>query len=258
MQYGLDGAGMTRAKQSTDQALELKGRMMTLTVMRLLTASVDDLGRALEERMQEAPEFFRHLPLILDVEAVADSDMHLDLPGLVALLRAREFLPVGIRGGDERWTAAAEQAGIGVFSGGSEAPMARRAEPAEAPEAAVAEGSPSMLVTQQVRSGQQVYARGGDLIILSSVSPGAEVLADGNIHIYGGLHGRALAGVRGDRSARIFCQSFHAELVTVAGTYRVNEQFEKASLGRAVQVLLDEDDLRIEPLPGTNGGRQGG
>lgn len=249
---------MTRAKQSNEQALELKGRMMTLTVMRLLTPSVDDLGHALEDRMREAPEFFRHLPLILDVEAVADTDLHHDLPGLVALLRAREFLPVGIRGGDERWRAAAEQAGIGVFSGGSEAPLARRSEPAEASEPAAVEGSPSTVITQQVRSGQQVYARGGDLIILSSVSPGAEVLADGNIHIYGGLHGRALAGVKGDRSARIFCLGFHAELVTVAGTYRVNEQFDKASLGRPVQVLLDEDDLRIEPLPGTSGGRQGG
>lgn len=245
---------MTEQTETTAQALELKGRMMTLTVLRLLTPDVKHLGRELEQRMQQAPDFFRQLPLILDVEAVADTDLHLDLPGFVGLLRAREFLPVGIRGGDDRWRAAAEQAGIGVFSGGSEAPAARRAEP-ESAATSVPDASPSTTVRQQVRSGQQVYARGGDLIILSSVSPGAEVLADGNIHIYGGLYGRALAGVRGDTEARIFCMAFHAELVTVAGTYLVNEQFDKASLGQAVQVLRDGEELRIQPLPGVNGGR---
>ncbi|SEP17478.1 septum site-determining protein MinC [Aquisalimonas asiatica] len=245
---------MTEQTETTVQALELKGRMMTLTVLRLLTPDVKHLGRELEQRMQQAPDFFRQLPLILDVEAVADTDLHLDLPGFVGLLRAREFLPVGIRGGDDRWRSAAEQAGIGVFTGGSEAPAARRAEPepAATPEP---ETSPSTTVLQQVRSGQQVYARGGDLIILSSVSPGAEVLADGNIHIYGGLYGRALAGVRGDTGARIFCMGFNAELVTVAGTYLVNEQFDKAYLGQAVQVLRDGEELRIRPLPGVNGGR---
>ncbi|MDN3518987.1 septum site-determining protein MinC [Aquisalimonas lutea] len=241
---------MTRQSETTEAALEIKGRMMTLTVMRLLSPSVDALGRAVESRMQEAPEFFRQLPVILDVEAVAESDLHLDLPGFVGLLRAQELLPVGIRGGDERWQAAAEQAGIGVFAGGSEVPASRRSE---APAPAAPEGTPSTVITQQVRSGQQVYARGGDLIILSSVSPGAEVLADGHIHIYGGLHGRALAGVRGDDTARVFCMDFHAELVTVAGTYRVSEQFDEASLGQAVQVFLDGGDLRIEPLPGLGG-----
>ncbi|MFV8834769.1 septum site-determining protein MinC [Aquisalimonas sp. APHAB1-3] len=245
---------MTEQTETTVQALELKGRMMTLTVLRLLTPDVKHLGRELEQRMQQAPDFFRQLPLILDVEAVADTDLHLDLPGFVGLLRAREFLPVGIRGGDDRWRAAAEQAGIGVFTGGSEAPAARRAEP-EPAATSEPNASPSTTVRQQVRSGQQVYARGGDLIILSSVSPGAEVLADGNIHIYGGLYGRALAGVRGDTEARIFCMGFNAELVTVAGTYLVNEQFDKAYLGQAVQVLRDGEELRIQPLPGVNGGR---
>ncbi len=231
--------------QLTDSkpALELKGRMMTLTVLRLLNPSVEVLAKALDQKMQEAPDFFRHLPIILDVEAVADTDLYLDLAGLVGLLRAREFLPVGIRGGDGPWREAAETAGLGVFGGGGEPPApAKKAEPEPLDQ------SPSLVVTQPVRSGQQVYARGGDLIILSSVSPGAELLADGHIHVYGTLNGRALAGVRGDTKARIFCQGFRAELVSVAGTYSVNEQFEQSLLGRPVQVALAGESLDIRRL----------
>ncbi|MCC5809549.1 MAG: septum site-determining protein MinC [Ectothiorhodospiraceae bacterium] len=236
---------------SNKPALELKGRMMTLTMLRLLNPSVEVLAEALDRKMQEAPDFFRHLPVVLDVEAVADTDLYLDLAGLVGLLRAREFLPVGIRGGDERWSQAAETAGLGVFSGGADTAGnggRKREEAADVQPAPSADGSPSLVVTQPVRSGQQLYARGGDLIILSSVSPGAELLADGHIHVYGTLYGRALAGVRGDANARIFCQGFRAELVSVAGTYSVSEQFDEGLLGRPVQVSLVEDSLHIRRL----------
>ncbi|MFO7857825.1 MAG: septum site-determining protein MinC [Ectothiorhodospiraceae bacterium] len=238
--------------------LEIKGRMMTLTVIRLLSDSLEALEQALEQRMAEAPAFFRHLPVILDVEAVADSRLSGDLPRLVALLREREFVPVGVRGGGEAWQASAEAAGIGVFEGGSEAAPVRRAEPAPEPaESQPRATSPTTVVTQQVRSGQQIYARGGDLIVLASVSPGAEVLADGHIHVYGSLNGRALAGVQGDDRARIFCMDLHAELVTVAGTYRVNEQLDDALVGEPVQIFLDGDDLRVERLALVGLGRAG-
>ena len=241
---------MTQAKQRSSPALELKGRMMTLTVLRLLNPSVEILARELDQRMKEAPEFFRYLPVILDVEAVDESDLHLDLPGLVGLLQAREFLPVGIRGGGDHWRSAALEAGIGVFSGGSEVPAGRgRAAGKPQPVSEAPESSPSMVVHQPVRSGQRIYARGGDLVVLATVSPGAELLADGHIHVYGSLHGRALAGVRGDAGARIFCQKFSAELVSVAGTYSVSEQFAEGLRGAAVQVALREGNvLDIQPL----------
>lgn len=224
--------------------------MMTLTMLRLLNPSVEVLAEALDRKMQEAPDFFRHLPVVLDVEAVADTELYLDLAGLVGLLRAREFLPVGIRGGDERWAQAAETAGLGVFSGGTDASGggSRKRDDAGDAQSQSPDGSPSLVIRQPVRSGQQLYARGGDLIILSSVSPGAELLADGHIHVYGTLYGRALAGVRGDTSARIFCQGFRAELVSVAGTYSVSEQFDEALIGRPVQVSLVEDSLDISRL----------
>lgn len=241
---------MTRAQVETP-VLELKGRMMTLTVLRLLNPSVEVLARELEKRVLEAPDFFRHLPVILDVEAVAESDLYLDLPGLAGLLQAREFVPIGIRGGDARWAEAASSAGLAVFPmdreptagrrQGSSPEPARNAEPQQTRDG-------SMLVTQPVRSGQQIYARGGDLVIMTSVSPGAEVIADGHVHIYGSLNGRALAGVRGDTEARIFCKSFRAELVSVAGTYSINEQFEQSLLGKPVQITLHGDTLHIERL----------
>ncbi len=109
-----------------------------------------------------------------------------------------------------------------------------------------------MLVTRPVRSGQQVYSRDTDLIITGSVGAGAEVLADQNIHVYGPLRGRALCGVSGSTSARIFCQSLEAELVSVAGNFRVLEEIPAELRGKPAQIWLDKDRLNIEPLVDTN------
>jgi septum site-determining protein MinC len=250
-------ARMTQA-QASKPILEFKGRMMTLTILRLLNPSVEVLARELDRRVQEAPAFFRHLPVILDVGEVVSSDLHLDLPGLAALLRTRDLVPVAIRGGDERWAEAADAAGLSRYP--SERKYAARrqgrvdekgsAVQANAAEETEATAAPSggMVVTQPVRSGQQIYARGSDLVILAPVSPGAEVLADGHIHVYSTLNGRALAGVRGDTSARIFCQSFRADLVSIAGIYSVSEQFDEALSGKPAQVSLHGDTLHIERL----------
>ncbi|MBN1237757.1 MAG: septum site-determining protein MinC [Gammaproteobacteria bacterium] len=249
---------MSQARAS-NPVLEFKGRLMTLTILRLLDSSVEVLARELDRRVKEAPAFFRHLPVIIDVGEVASSDLHEDLPGLVELLRTRDLVPVAIRGGDARWAEAADAAGLSVYAAERD-PVARRQAPVEddaAPAAAAAPASTAepvvertggLVVTQPVRSGQQIYARGGDLVLLAQVSPGAEVLADGHIHCYGTLNGRALAGVRGDTEARIFCQSFRADLVSIAGIYSISEQFDEALTGKPVSVSLHGDTLRIERL----------
>lgn len=108
---------------------------------------------------------------------------------------------------------------------------------------------PTKLVTTPVRGGVQIYAAGGDLIVLAPVSPGAELLADGNIHVYGPMRGRALAGVKGDTSARIFCQQLAAELVSIAGNYKVAEDLRRSpQWGQAVHVSLSGDVLNITRL----------
>ncbi|HEX6992738.1 MAG TPA: septum site-determining protein MinC [Gammaproteobacteria bacterium] len=264
---------MTEARASRP-VLEFKGRMMTLTILRLMHSSVELLAREVDRRVKEAPGLFKQLPVIVDVSEVAGTDLHADLPGFVELLRTRGLVPIGIRGGDSRFREAAFTAGLSVFSNKhlpdagdgereaeresaarSSAESAKRSAPAEAEprreRAALDEPAPaagSLTVTQPVRSGQQIYARGTDLVILAAVSPGAEVLADGHVHVYGALNGRALAGVRGNTNARIFCKSFRAELVSIAGIYGLSEQFDASLAGLPAQVSLQGDTLRIERL----------
>ncbi|MBJ7417465.1 MAG: septum site-determining protein MinC, partial [Niveispirillum sp.] len=120
--------------------------------------------------------------------------------------------------------------------------------PAPAPMPEPAPQRSAMVIAENVRSGRQIYAPGGDLVVIGSVSPGAELLADGSIHVYGALRGRALAGVSGDQGARIFCQSLDAELVSIAGLYRVSEDIGKDIRRRQVQIYLNNGYLHIDPL----------
>lgn len=221
--------------------------MLTLSVLQLFSTDQVSLAEQLDARMASMPELFRHLPVVLDLEAV--QGQALDLPALVDTLRQRGLVPVGIRAIDAESKTQAQAVGLGVLSIGKE--PVRRAEPVQREEkvspAPPAAGA-AMLIRQPVRSGQQIYARGGDLVVMAPVSAGAEVLADGHIHIYGPLRGRALAGVQGDPQARIFCQSLEAELVSIAGAYRISENIQETGRGQAVQIYLDDDALCIEPL----------
>lgn len=225
-------------------AFELKGRLTALTVLRVLTADLEALRAQLDARIAAAPELFQSFPVLLDFEALApEAQSSFDIARLDRLLRERSFVPVGIRGADAVLAGIAAGVGLGVLAAGAatEADRNRGGDGANP-------AASNLLVQKPVRSGQQVYARGGDLIVLSTVSPGAEILADGNIHVYGALRGRALAGVGGNTQARIFCRRLEAELVSVAGHYRVSEQIPAASRAREVQICLRDERLVIEPL----------
>ncbi len=233
---------ITHSAPDAGPAFELKGRMATLSVLRVLSADLAVLAAQLEESVAKAPEFFRGLSVVLDLEALADGELP-DLAALSELLRAQGLQLLGGRAGTEPHNAALRQAGLAVIGGMAQESPRRIAKPVREAPAAV-----GLVVTQPIRSGQQVYARASDLVVLSSVSPGAEILADGHVHVYGTLRGRVLAGVQGNREARIFCQGLEAELVSIAGNYQVAEQF-RGCVGRGpVQVYLDGETLRIEPL----------
>ncbi len=196
----------------------------------------------------------------------------LDFPALVRLLKELALVPVGVRHATPAQQEAAVEAGFAVVKGGGvrELPAApepngatgAKAEEPREPEKIqtpppkllqVTESSDSVIraktVYRPVRSGQQIYATNRDLVVLAAVNAGAEVVADGDVHIYGPLRGRALAGAKGDRQARIFCQSMVAELVAIAGHYQVSdESVPREVRGRAVQIYLDGENLRFELL----------
>jgi len=225
---------------------ELKGSLFTLTVMHLHQAEKATIAYYLAEKVKQAPGFFNNAPVIIDLDTLADSTV-VDFAGLYDLLREQGMIPVGVRHGSADLQAAAVLAGLPVLPEGRSAAAVKKPDKPEPEFVPVVHNK---MIVQPVRSGQQIYAPDGDLIVLGPISAGAEVLADGNIHIYGPLRGRALAGIKGDVEARIFCQSLEAELVSIAGHYRVIEELDAEERGKAVQIYLLEDRLIVKPLVG--------
>jgi len=243
------------ARGTTLRAIELKGRMMLVSILRLHTVDAAELDAALGARMAEAPELMRDMPVVADLEGLGP----VPVPDLLVALehvRRHGFKLIGIHQGATATEPLAEASGLPLLVLGgksaAEAP-APRAKPAEAapPEAAApvpAVHTPTRVVNQPVRSGQQIYARGGDLIVTGAVSAGAEVLADGHIHVYGTLRGRALAGVRGLVSAHIFCRRLDAELVSIGGHYRIAEDILDGERGENRLVTLSGETIHITEI----------
>jgi len=215
--------------------------MLPATRIRVLDASPTAIQAHLDELAKQMPHALKGML------AIIESDAALDLPTLLSALRAAGIRPLGVTDGP--LSGAALAAGLAVVpkSSRSEA-AAEPARPAAAEVQSSAGRRPTRVITEPVRSGQQIYAEDADLVVLSAVSPGAEVIADGCVHVYGPLRGRALAGARGDDSARVFARRFEAELVAVAGVYAVADQIKNAKSGEATQVLLHHGKLVIEPL----------
>ncbi len=224
---------------SAPPVLEFKGGNFTLPVLRLLRFDLEAIGRQLPSKLKQARAFFRDAPLVIDIEPLEKSAVPIDFTALVTLMRQHHLHPVGVRRGTPQQRQQALMQGLALLPEGTQP---REPEPSPPPMAA------GKLVTQPVRSGQQIYAQGGDLVILAAVNTGAEVLADGHIHVYAPLRGRALAGVQGDTRARIFCQCLEAELISIAGNYLINEDLDESVRQRAAQVYLKGKRLFIEPL----------
>lgn len=260
-----------RKTQSTPKIFQLKGSMLTVMVMELLHADFTDLISQLEEKSRLAPDFFQDTPVIIALEKLSANAV-IDFKCLLDQCRNAGLFPFAVRGGQARQIEAARTAGLAaITSSKGDRPDKRinkddslsidkeaheagfaRVQSSQMETTAVEQVAPvykrTRVINEPIRSGQQIYAREGDLIILSSVSEGAEVLADGNIHVYGVLRGRALAGVQGDECARIFCSKLNASLVSIAGVYLLNENFEKNLIGTSVQIFLQGEQLRIDEL----------
>jgi septum site-determining protein MinC len=226
------------------QAFKLKGRLYTFTVLQVLNTDSEVFAQQLVETVTRAPKLFDRTPVVFDLAAV--HQLEFDLNALIQVARSNGMIPVAIQGGSPLHDTLAQCQGLAVLhaSATQDKPIIERSiEPAQQQQP---EAAKTKLLTTPVRSGQQFVAKNADLIVTSSVSHGAELLADGSIHVYGALRGRALAGISGDKEARIFCQSLEAELVSIAGFYRLSDAIEPHN--GPCQIYLMDDHIHIEPL----------
>lgn len=248
------------------QAGELKFGQVGIANLRVRTLDVAQLAAEMRDRVQRAPNLFARAAVVLDFGGLSKTPTYDEAHALVDGLREAGVLPVALAYGTKEIEALSQQLGLPLLAkfraqyeriDGDAAPAQPAPEPARAkasepaPAAAkpaAASASPGLIQRAPVRSGQQVYADNRDLTVLSAVGAGAEVIADGSIHIYGPLRGRALAGAQGNEDARIFCREFHAELVAVAGHYKVLEDIPKELRGKAVQVWLEQGQLKLAAL----------
>ena len=250
----------TSASAATSIAFELKSAALTLVAVVLKTTDLARLSQALDERFGDAPELFDNDPVAIDLSFVCDAAEPIDFVVLVHLLRGHKMLPVAVKAGSLQQMEDARAAGLaeGHGSAAAAAPPPSRAakapvaaEPPKAVEIVEAPPAarPALIVDKPLRSGQRVYAKGADLIVLAVVSFGAEVIADGNIHVYAPLRGRALAGALGDTNARIFTTCMEPQLLSIAGIYRTTEtELPAAVLGKPAQVRLAGEKLVVEHL----------
>jgi septum site-determining protein MinC len=203
---------------------------------------------------------FERAPVVVDLSFLSPQPEDDVVRALLDAVRDAGMLPVGLAYGDEATDELARRLElplIAKFRAQYEHAERTASNDEAAPQAeATAKPAPSTPIEpvtalqhhQQVRTGQQVYAQGCDLVVVGTVANGAEVLADGNIHVYGALRGRAFAGALGDKTARIFCGEFRAEIVSIAGHYRVFEELPREYAGKAVQIRLEQERLQILPL----------
>ncbi len=227
----------------------VQGAVFTVMVVRAGNLRDAAFEHELSEQIRRSPRFFLNAPVVLDLRDAPEFTREAEFVDAREILRRHTLTLIGVQNALPAQLEAAAAAGFASFAPNATLPgRARAPEAAPAPRAVRPGSAASVrtrLVTQPVRSGTQIYARGGDLVVTAAVSPGAELMADGNIHVYGALRGRALAGAGGDIEARIFCSRLEAELVSIAGRYLVSEQLPGDQRGLPVQIALVDDSLTI-------------
>lgn len=236
----------------SEHTLELKGSLFPLSVLHCSDLSISSLQSLLTAKLAQAPAFFYQAPIVINLQ---DSDSNPDFVALKQLFAELKLVLVGVTGANAEQKAAAQQAGLAVLLAGK-SPAAKAVEPAAQAAAPVTKAPPvvhqqvmdSKIVEQNVRSGQQIYAKGADLIIKGAVGAGAEVIADGNIHIYGSLRGKAIAGASGDSSKRIYCYNMQAELVSIAGNYWLSHSLQGEFWGKPACIRWQGESLVISEL----------
>ncbi len=234
--------------------LDFRSGTFFAPILILYSNDIEMINQRLQEKIASAPDFFRNSPILFDLSELNENDSKIDVAALIQLLRQLNLFPVGIRGGNTLQEQQALALAVPVDSGRSRGdailPETQKGGDVIPELQAVINEmnhTPAMMITQPVRSGQRVYAA-SDLVILAQVSAGAEIMAEGNIHVYNTLRGRALAGVQGDTEARLFCLDLQAELVSIAGIYKTSEDLKEIPRKKPMQVYLRSQALMVEEL----------
>ncbi|SEA89073.1 septum site-determining protein MinC [Alkalimonas amylolytica] len=224
---------------------ELKGSLFPLSVIHSSDLSVAGLQAALQQKLDQAPGFFHQAAMVIQL---TPDHQTVDFNALKQLFQQLKLVLVGVAGASTEQKQLAQAAGLAVLRLGQDSkPLAPA--PGSSGEARV-EQVPmhTKVVEQNIRSGQQIYAKGADLIVRGAVGAGAEVIADGNIHIYGTLRGKAIAGASGDSTKRIFCQNLQAELVSIAGHYWLSDSLQGDFWNKAACIRMQDDSIAIGEL----------
>ncbi|WP_394754699.1 septum site-determining protein MinC [Crenothrix sp.] len=231
--------------------LEFKSGSFSVPTLILSGNDLHLIEQQLQEKIKLAPEFFKNSPVVIDLKEITKQNIALDVAAITEITRKYGLLPIGIRGGSQQQNKDSLELRIPVYSNSNRTTgtEAQKPTPAAAADISPKKDAPptAMVITQPIRSGQRIYSH-GDLVILAQVSAGAEILAEGNIHVYGSLRGRALAGVQGNTHARIFCTHLQAELISIAGNYKISEDLGKGFYNKPVHIYLKDYTLVIKEL----------
>jgi septum site-determining protein MinC len=234
-------------------SFEIKSASLPLVSFVLRSTDITQVAQDLQTRLGDTPDFFDNDAVLVDLQHLEDQGGPLDLPALVQLLRSFRMNPVALRPHNAAHEAAATLAGLFLTTEARTLPpspatqeVVREVEVIREVVREVTSGGSAMVVDKPLRSGQHVYAKGRDLVMLAMVNPGAEIMADGHIHVYAPLRGKAIAGAKGDTSARIFTNCLEAELLSIAGVYRTSDiPLPKEVAGKPAQVWLVGDKLAM-------------
>tara|TARA_R110002110_G_scaffold221049_6_gene435215 strand:+ start:911 stop:1696 length:786 start_codon:yes stop_codon:yes gene_type:complete len=256
------------------QPFAIRGTNFNMVVLQLRDGAPDVVVPALERLIKQSPAFLRDSPVVLGLDDLVANGSQPDFAGLAEGLRSLRLIPVGTTGGTGSLRQAAAAVGLAQLTKGQQlfktkgqTAAAEPVEPTPAPspeviaepaasvdsietkaESAPVEAEPALLITAPVRAGNRIYAQGRDIICTATVNAGAELIADGHVHVYGALRGRAIAGASGFEEARIFALNFDPELVAIAGFYRVRDDLESNLIGQRLQVSLNGEEMQFTPL----------
>jgi septum site-determining protein MinC len=233
---------LSASTSSASISYEIKSADLALVALLLKTSKIDVLALDLKKQLADTPDFFDQEPVVIDLSGLSEDEKNhvIDFDQLLLLLRSHQMHPIALRSGTTEQMQAGKNAGLidATYARILKTPIAAAPIPAKAQEI-TAPSLGALVIDKPLRSGQQVYAKGRDLVVLAMVNPGAEVIADGNIHVYAALRGKAIAGAKGNSEAMIFAQCMEPELLSIAGVYRTSENALPADIwGKAAQVRL--------------------